>query len=118
MCCPFRLGRLTVHEKKIENIEYNLRLRFPFDWENPIGYGIAVMIEFIITTYICFIMGILISFGIEAILLGITLTKHIRNLLHEFNKGVKSEQLINYVEFHSALKQLSKSLFHVSVYLI
>lgn len=98
-------------------IKYNFHLRFPFDWKNPFGYVVAVLIEFIITTYICLIMGILMSLAIEAILLLLTLAKHIQNLLHKFNKSAKSESaaykhLTNYVDFHSVLKQLSKSLSH------
>lgn len=62
------------------------------------------------------------SFGIEAFLFLLKLTKHVEKLLHKINKSVKSEreklaykQLTNYVEFHSALKQLIKSYINLFI---
>lgn len=68
-------------------------------------------------------MGILMSLGVEAILLLLKLAKHTQKLLHKFNKSAKSENaacknLTNYVDFHSALKQLRYSLSHFHINLM
>lgn len=90
--------------------------RFPFDWHNPIGYLIAVTVEYVIFGYECFIIACVLSFGIGAIWLIISVTKEIRHTLHSINdvgqeNKIKSNELkrlfSEYFHTYAAIKQLS-----------
>lgn len=89
--------------------------RFPFDYDDPIGYFIAVVIEYIIIGYELLVVACLSSTGIGAFCIAFTATKEIRRALNLFNdeaqtndsESVKSDLLAECIDAHGTLKQLS-----------
>lgn len=64
--------------------------RFPFDWNNPIGYLIAVTLEYIILAYEFFVVACLVGLGIGANLLGILVIKDIQSIVQSINSEAKA----------------------------
>lgn len=90
--------------------------RFPFDWTNPIGYSIAIFLEYIIWGYENFVVTSTLALGIGAYLFAIFATKEIQRGLHLINdkahqNGHQSNELkiliTDFIFDHGALKQLS-----------
>lgn len=89
--------------------------RIPFDWHSPIGYLVAITIQYI-SSVICFtVIECLLAYGIATFLYALVATKDVRAILNSINKNAKSianerqafQQLCNSIQFHSILKQLS-----------
>lgn len=97
----------------------------PFEWDNPIGYIFAVILQCILLTYVFFTMMILISIGVASYLYELSLTKDIKIILRtidEMSKVRKNRpnlyiQFNEFVEVHSAAKQLSCKLEIVVLYI-
>lgn len=91
--------------------------RFPFDPKNPIGYLIAVVLEYITLAYEYFVIACTLSLGIGAYWIATSATKDIqKHILHSINEtarenGNQLSELKNllseYNEAHAAIKQLS-----------
>lgn len=98
--------------------------RLPFDWKNPIGYFLAVALQYIVSTYIFFMAAGLTSFAIGIYLIGLAATKEIRNQIQEINKNLKTERDDDYIhrvfsiftQWHSKLKQLSFHQLHLKYF--
>lgn len=86
---------------------------YPFDWKNPMGYLVVVIMQYIVTLIIlCGVMRLLI-FQIETFLMVISMTKDIKYSLHSINKKAKAnrtgivKKFTDIIQFHSNAKQLS-----------
>lgn len=92
--------------------------RFPFNSNHPIGYLIAVILEYIIIGYENGVNTCTLSLGIGIFWIIIASTKRIKHILHKIddhktrtnkNYSNKFEQLAEIVHAHKDLKQLSKN---------
>lgn len=91
------------------------RKRFPFDWKNPIGYTAAYGIECAMGGQEFLLSSCLACLGVVAFLLGMAMTKDLRNILFTIQKNNKAKRnrshgvkkLYQFIEFHSIPKQLS-----------
>lgn len=92
--------------------------RFPFDTQQPIGYVLAVILQFFMLRYILLFSASLLSMVVGFFFMTISLTKDIENELRLINDCAKiknhrskaMKQLCKFIEFHSTLKQLSNFL--------
>lgn len=97
------------------NIVSNLFFNIPFDWKNPIGYLIAVILQLIVTLYSMCYMGSFLSLAFGTFLFTISIAKDLKSILISINKRVnkkpKNSQLlkllIKFHQLHTDLKQLS-----------
>lgn len=90
--------------------------RFPFDSNNPTGYLIAVLIEYVIVTYEYIMITCTLSLAIGAFWFIISVTKEIQHILHSINDKAQANEdqsnemqrlFAEYIDAHAALKQLS-----------
>lgn len=84
--------------------------RLPFDWRNPLGYVVAVAIQYTMTSYATIIGSAVIAIGIGSYLYVIASCKCIKgNLMsisHEWSTQNIFDQFIEFIEFHKFVKQL------------
>lgn len=81
--------------------------RFPFDWENPIGYLIAITLQLELISWNLRFMANLVSFGVACLLFTFQAAKDMKYDLHKINKNVKTkqtrsqtvEQLTEFIQF-------------------
>lgn len=89
--------------------------RFPIDMTNPLGYTTAFVVEYTAFWYVHCNIACMISLAFGSFLLAITLINTIKRNICAINKDVQfkthrlqtSKKLVNFIEFHSTLKQLS-----------
>lgn len=92
--------------------------RFPFDFKNPIGYLIVVMVEYAILGYEYFIISCTLALGIGLYSLVISIAKEIQSILQSISEKTQAKanpstqsQLTNlfieYINAHADIKQLS-----------
>lgn len=92
--------------------------RFPFNWQNPLGYLIALTLIFI--SHLIFLRFIMccLSFGIGVFVIVTSLTMDIKNDLIAFNDRTKTEpnpillskSLIQFVQIHSTALRCDKKI--------
>lgn len=95
------------------------KCRFPFDWRNHLGYFVAVAIEYINCVILLLIAMCIFSIIFEAFLTVNAVINDLTNFLIEINENGKwaenhlqaTEQLIEFVQIHTLLKQLNESFF-------
>lgn len=91
--------------------------RFPFDWKSPFEYLMAMAIQIIATTYSFTIAACILSLSVGFTLFLFAMSKVAKISVICINQkaGDKTarkrilEQLIEFLEFHSRMKQLSKN---------
>lgn len=89
--------------------------RFPFETTNPLGYVVVVVFQYIVFIYAMSILSCLTTFGIDAYMFAVSVTKDITIRLHAVNRCVISEEhqstifehLSDFIQIHSRLKELS-----------
>lgn len=89
--------------------------RFPFGTKTPIGYLLAVALQYVMTTYHFLVLANVTSFGISCILFILSLAKDIRDNSVTINECVKNKstnlvtfkKIVDFIQLHSAAKQLS-----------
>lgn len=87
--------------------------RFPFDWENPYGYSVAITIQIIIANLGILIGACALVMGIGFYSFAIATGKSVkgslffiqRNITAETNQNNLLEQLIEFLEFHARVKR-------------
>lgn len=95
--------------------------RFPWDWRTPVGYFIAVFIQYILTSYVFALGTFALVIGLGCILNGRTVVKDICASLNAFNDIANSdanriqmiEQLSDFLDTHSNLIELSTMYFNL-----
>lgn len=90
---------------------------FPFDWKNPAGYCVAVILEYLMTICISYFVGSLAILGISTYILMLAMIKDIKYRLYSINENAKAdknknptatvEQFSDFIQMHSMTKQLS-----------
>lgn len=94
--------------------------RFPFDWTNPIGYLIVIIIEYVICGYEFFIVAFTLALGIGVFWFGIAVIKELKRIIHSMNNKTKANKsqlnelkvlFSEYIHTHAAIKQLSAFQF-------
>lgn len=99
--------------------------RFPFDTENPFGYLAACSLQYIHLAFESFFVSNLISLAIGAYLYAMTAIDDLKGILRSINVNcVKTKtnderrlalnQIREFVDMHSALKQLSNNQSYFS----
>lgn len=90
--------------------------RFPFDCSNPIGYLVAVILEYVAFGYNYVVIASTLSFGIGLYRLAISSTKDFQDFLRIINDNAHTNQnqsnelevlFAEYVDTHATIKQLS-----------
>lgn len=90
--------------------------RFPFDSNNPIGYLVAVLVEYIIYGYEYLILSCTLGLAIGGFWLSIQTTKEIQRLLRLINDKAQTNKIqsnefkalfAEYVHGSGTVKQLS-----------
>lgn len=94
-----------------------LHKRFPFEWTNPIGYLVAVIIEYVIVGYEFSVDASVLALGIGAYWIGLAAIKEIQSILHTIKKRVQAKKhqsnrelkmlFTEFIELHGVAKQLS-----------
>lgn len=96
-------------------LDFDTYSRFPFDWKNPLGYLIAITIEYIMFIFVFLYGGGEVCFGIGSFLFSVAASTDIKADLKEIGMhGVLPEnrkwtlyKLSNFIQVHAQLKQLS-----------
>lgn len=103
--------------KFTSNLDFAIR-RFPFDAKSPLGFSIALTFQFTILSYAVVIAGCVIALAIGSYSYGVVLSKALKVSLNSINRHVRRkkneicilDEIIEFVQFHSRGKQLSKKL--------
>lgn len=90
--------------------------RFPWDWQTPTGYFLAVIIQYIQTVYLFLFASISFSIGIGGFLFGNTVMKDMCAIINSINDNAQfdgnrtqmMEQLSQLIETHSFALELSE----------
>lgn len=113
---------LTNNVHKIQmhlfNLHMNFCLRFPFNWRSPFEYLIAVIMEYTMLSYSLKIPACTISLGFGSYLVGIAASKCLKQCIFSINRSTATtvdgvlifEQFAEFIEFHSQIKRLSKTI--------
>lgn len=91
------------------------KCRLPFDWKNPIGYLIAVTLQYIIAIYAAIFMSCIVTLGFGAFLFAVAVNKISKQSLYTICKKAKHKtsqthllkRLHEFIHFYSSVKQLS-----------
>lgn len=97
--------------------------RFPFDTNNAIGYGLAIILQYQFVKYGFLIITWLLTMLLGVFIIVIGLTGDLKSDLKLINESAKSKskqfqlgkQLCDFVEFHSTSKQLSNFSWQLKV---
>lgn len=89
--------------------------RFPFDWQHPIGYIIAIAIQYVMLSYTLLIGAFVSILFIESFIYVIAMGKCVKTSLFAVGQrmDVKSgvlQQFIEFIEFDSHVKWSSSSI--------
>lgn len=101
-------------------LKYNSQFsgqRFLFDWKTPVGFAIAVAIQFMLVSYAAVIGACVTSLGIGTLVYGISTAKCLKRSLLSINSKAHRRvhrhripgQLIEALRFHSLSEQLSSN---------
>lgn len=89
--------------------------RLPFDWKTPPGYLVAIAIQYTMISYAAIIGSSVTTFGIGTYLYVIASCECIKENLLSMRmtngndaNGESVEQLIEFIQFHSLVKQLRR----------
>lgn len=89
--------------------------RIPFDWRNPLGFSIVIIIQYEMASKILRLTACALSFALGTFIFAVSLVNDIKNDLHAINEMTKqkktqsniSKQLFKFMDIHSDVKQLS-----------
>lgn len=91
--------------------------RIPFDWNNPIGYLIVIVIEYVILVYEYIIVACTLALGSGAFWYAISATKEIQCILDSIEDRIEAKKsqpndefkalFSEYIYAHGIVKQLS-----------
>lgn len=92
-----------------------LTKRYPFDWENPIGYSIAVVLQCLALFYLLHYFTCFISIALGAYIITNLVGEFMKNDLKSFNKMAKHKKaksdlfksLSQFIPSNAEFKQLS-----------
>lgn len=105
-----------MYVKFVKCPNFYLLKRFPFDWKNPIGYLLAITVEYIILAYECFVVACILALAFGGYWFVITGTEEIQCILHLIDDKSQSKKnesnelkalFAEFVDMHAFTKQLS-----------
>lgn len=92
------------------------RNRFPFNTKNPIGYCVAIVLQYALIAYNSFLVASMVSLGVGAYLFTISMAEYIKDILNSINERAQQEDenqmkdivssLADFIEIHTILKEL------------
>lgn len=93
--------------------------RFPFDWQTPTGYILAMSIQYIQTVYTFLFANSAFAMGLSSYLIANVVADDIKINLNLMNVDVKIaknrlktiQQIYDFIEVHSFLQELSEWCF-------
>lgn len=102
-------------------LNFALNCRLPFDWQNPFGYIMAVIIQCVLCFGICREAICPMTFGIATFFMLIAITEDVKGDVFSINMAAHnksttenririSQQLSEFIQFHWSAKQLSEKL--------
>lgn len=99
-------------------------LRFPFDWRNPIGYLVALTLQYTANVRFFKLVACLVATGLGAFSFELSMTTHVKTDLKLINESAKMKEnrlstlkrLSEFIEFHSRLKELSILTNYMTVF--
>lgn len=74
------------------SIYHYSRCRFPFDWKNPVGYLVAIILQYQFVSYPCRYIGCFASLGFASFWFAVSAAKNIKSNLREINQSIKAKQ--------------------------
>lgn len=109
------------YEKWSQNCVLFCSSRFPFDTNNPIGYLLAVVLQYYLTKNIILFVATVISSLVGNFFIGKAFANDMTNDLKLINDSVKVKtnrmqaikQLCEFIEFHSTVKELSNFVIFI-----
>lgn len=89
--------------------------RFPFDWKNPIGYYIAVSLQYFGAKMALSYVGCFLSFGVASFAFSIAVCRDLKYELNLIDGNVKIgkrrcqifSKFMKFIDLHTNMKQLS-----------
>lgn len=89
--------------------------RFPFEWRHPIGYLIAITLEYVVAVYAFELLSALLILALDLVLIAVDSTQALKDDLKLINKNAASKKhrlltlnrLANFIQSHSAWKKLN-----------
>lgn len=87
----------------IQNHHYYDHSRFPFDWNNPIGYAIVILLQMRFVAVPFRFIGIFMSFGIADFIYAVSMAKDFREDIKSCNETAKQSKLQAMEKFYEAL---------------
>lgn len=102
-------------------INIYVTIRLPYDWKNPIGYLVALYLEWLYATYLfqyvaCFVF---LAFGV--FMHAISFVEDMKRKLHSINEMAGDEnshkcmypKLSRFIHLHAKAKQLSEVIYAI-----
>lgn len=97
-----------------------LNSRFPFDWKNPTGFIMVIILLSVIHLHCIHFIVSAIAIGASDFLMVTTLTKEIKSDLFAFGKLIKSkpnpvdlfQKLFDILHFHSTVKRCMEEIVY------
>lgn len=118
--CQFRCGEFeSLLKTNVKSTKYLIFLaftRFLFDTNCPLGYFIAVIIEYFVVGYELIVVACTLALGIGAYWFAKSITKEIQRIRHSINDAAQENQnqsnelkllISEYIHLHASMKQLS-----------
>lgn len=118
--CLSLFGRNSVKFSLPHILTSNSPLRFPFDWKNPLGYLVAVILQYVAISYCLVFVFDVAFFGIGYCLCFTSIiTKIVKKDLKIINENAASDTnrwltinlIIEFIQSHSSLKRLDMFYF-------
>lgn len=111
--CKLFVYKLSTHFSKL--FQWPSVRRFPFDWRNPHGFLIAVVMEYVIFSYEFAIAALVIAMAIASYVYCTAFCKIIRESLISIKQRAHAKidrpeflkQIVEFFDVHSSAKQLS-----------
>lgn len=93
-------------------MQIDILFRLPFDWKNPLGYLVAVILQYIMALYCLMLAFCCVFHGIGCCLFFYTIvSKSVKDNLKQINENAAADQSLvaDFVEIYSHLKKLNVS---------
>lgn len=70
-----------------------LPMWFPFDWKTPVGYSIAVTVQFVVARLTMRFIGCFLSIGVASFAFSLSVCKDLKYILNSIDIDMKAEPL-------------------------
>lgn len=109
-----KVFKCMVNSEQFPNI--SSQKRFPFNWKNPCGYMMAVVVQSLWVSVVFTIIGCILLLSFGCFVFSLTAAKTLKSDLHSIDKMARKKnsrcgmykKLCKFLEIHANLKQLSR----------